>query len=92
MPYDADNQFSPRDPRYSVTSMMCRGGLVEGTEHRHAACPRDLGHIPLLDDETYKCDCPCHRIGFPIPALPSGRMNAEDAAALIQQNNQTKGE
>lgn len=84
-----DTDFGPGRKRFAIVSWVCRGGLIPGTEQRHAACPGDLGHITFLDDEDYKCECPCHKIGFE-PKAPvitigvDGRMSPEDAEALLK--------
>lgn len=65
------NQFSPSSPRFTVTSWMCRGGLLDATRLRHLACPHKLGRIGVLDDEEFKCACKCHTLSLPT-AVPKG--------------------
>lgn len=88
----SDTDFPAGRPRFAVLSWVCRGGLIAGTEARHASCPHTLGHVAWLDDGDYRCECMCHRISttLVIPSLAiaeSGRMSPEDAEALIRKSS-----
>jgi hypothetical protein len=81
MAYEEDDAYSLAKPHFEFMSMMCRGGMIVGTEARHAACPGRLGTFKLLGEDEFKCKCPCHQTVK--PKLPMS-MNAEVAGELIE--------